>query len=112
MRQIIAGIVVDTLLGFFQQLVAIPELGGAGGADLGASGWFSRSYALAAHDALAHAGSRFVPFVLRHSEGASCHAITAPHAPAFVVGDRAEGGLLQRAHRADRGTGRVVAVHA
>ena len=103
---------MDALFGFFQQLVAIAELGGARGTDLRARRRLSDRYALAAHDALAHARDGLVPFVFRHAKRTGCHAIAASHAAAFVVSDRAESGLLQRAHRADRGAGRVVAVHA
>src|ERR1017187_725737 len=111
-RHVLARIVVDALLGFFQQFVAIAELGGAGGADFRASRLFSVSYAFAAHNALAHAGYRFVPFVLGHAEGTSRHAVAASHATALVVSDGPERGLLHRAHWAYRGARRVVAVHA
>src|ERR1022692_5293942 len=111
-RQIFSGIVVDAFLGLFQQFVAIAELGGAGGADFRASRLFSVSYAFAAHNALAHAGYRFVPFVLGHAEGTSRHAVAASHATALVVSDGPERGLLHRAHWAYRGARRVVAVHA
>ncbi len=110
--QIGVRVVVDALLGFFQQLVAIAELGGAGGADFRASRLFAGSHALAAHDAFAHAGNGFFPFILGHAKRAGRHAIAASHALALVVGNRAESRFLQRADGADRSAGRVVAVHA
>src|SRR5208337_1174132 len=105
--QIVARIVVDALFGFLEQFIAITELGGARRADLSAGGGLSGSHPLAAHDALADARDRLVPFVLGHAERAGGHAVAASHAAALVVGDRAEGGLLERAHRADGGAGLV-----
>src|SRR5271165_6181050 len=112
MIEIIARIVVDTLLRFFQQLVAVAELGCASGAGLGACRLLAFGYPFAAHAALAHSRNCFVPFILRYAKGTCRHAVAASHAAALVVGDRAERGFFQRANRTDRSTGRVVAVHA
>ena len=52
-----------------------------------------------------------VPFVLRHAERTGLHAIAAAHALAGFVRYRSFSGFDQRADRANRNTGRLVAVH-
>src|SRR5271169_630164 len=99
MVEVITWIVVDSLLRFFQQLVAIAELGSASGTGLGTRRLLALDYPLAAHDALAHSRNCLVPFILGYAKGTGGHAVAASHAAALVVSDRAQCSLFQCADR-------------
>jgi hypothetical protein len=109
---VVGWIVADPFLRFGDQFVALAKFGGARRTDLRACGRLSLGHAIGTHGALLHLGNELAPFILRNTEGARDHAVTAAHAFRGVVGDRTEGSLLQRAHRADGCAGRVVAIHA
>src|SRR5208282_2169993 len=66
-----------------------------------------------AHVALLDSGRpHFVPLVTWHSEGASHHAVPATHTAVLGVNNRPRRSLPEGAHRTNRNTGRILAVHA
>ena len=85
---VIAGIVLDALLSFGDQLVAFAKFGRAGGAGIRAGGLLALGHAVRTHVALADQWEGLAPLVLRNEEGASQHAVAATHAAAGLVSDR------------------------
>ena len=96
----ICGIVVNTLLGFSDEFVALAEHGGPRRTGFGAGGRFASQDAVGAHGAFLHFGKQLAPFVLGNAEGASSHAIATSHATRFFIND----GALRRFAKSGNGT--------
>ena len=107
-----AGLLRHALIRFRQQFVAFAAHGGTHRTGFGAGGLLALALPVVAHVALAHLRQALVPFVGGHLERAGLHAIAASHAFVGVVDHRSQRGLLQCAHRAHGGAGRLLAVHA
>jgi hypothetical protein len=56
MRHVVRGILLDSILGFFDQIIAFAELGRARRAYFRASGLLPGLQSIRAHNALAHPG--------------------------------------------------------
>src|SRR5208282_2909170 len=111
-RQVGGWILPYTVLRFPNKVVALSELGGASGTDLGACRGLAVSYAIRTHNAFADPRVQGVPLILRLGKSAGSHAIPAANTLPDVVYDWTFLRLMESSDRTNRCAGRMLAVHA
>ena len=109
---VLVGVLVDARARLVEQLRAVPELQGTGGAHLRARGHLAFRLTRGAEGALPHIRLCLLVLKLRDVERAGDHAVTAAEAAIARVGDRAGRALLEGAGRTRRHAGGLDAVHA